>query len=1164
MVGGRGVRFAWLVARVAILAALVLSVSVITPTKVLAATTTTIGFDDLSPGTTVSTQYAAQGVDFATGIVNNNVYCYPVIQAVASGMAQSGTQVADASCANGEFPDSSIRGDLSNSAQNVSVYAGFSPSSTPPTTASVTLTAYDISGAVVNTATQTVTAGAGTHTQLSVSSSSPNVVAFDVTSTQANVSIDDLTFDNPSGVPADFSLNSQTTVLYPVQGSSTTDTVVIHRLNGSNGAIAFSASGLPTGVQATFSPNPATGTTASTTMTLSADATAPPPPSGVYPTITITGTPADAGVGPAPRTATLQVDVGQLFSIFVPPAIKVPPCSTLQIPVTVNAAAGFSGTVTLTANNVPADDQASFSPQTLTEPGQTHTTLTLTSQSDLSGASGDVSITAAGGGVTDTSGPFTVSRVPPSITDIADSSNNPLHSGQTPQGASPDLGTVVIIHGQGFCPGSTVYFGNELATSIQQGPFTDGLGPYGDETAIRTSVPVLATSGEVYVVPPQLGRAQPLIGAGSPAAIAPGTASAPFTIDSYRDTDGFSFDNGSTFQNKVGGYSFSDVSDVFGYDQTHVSVNVCWPWSCPVSTPVPNPLALVFWGIANEALRDGQCFGFSLASQRFLHGDQIFPAFPSQPGATQETVWNLQGPDASSGPSSGLMHYIHLIHMQQWSSEGLRAWLVGALENAVAGSESFIMHEVTEALNAGDHPLIELRSGSSGHVVVAYGVDQDSGNIDYRSGDGVIDIYNPNAEFTTSENAITGTTHQTAVANSEIIVHPNGSWQFRGFSPEWHGGPGSLVVIPYGTVPVHPTLPASITGLFDVLFGGARATQVTAADGHTLLDPNGRLNTNRKTTIADATQFATLSDSNTSKPGPGIFLFGHDGAYTTTVAGTASGTYHDVLFSHGTSASLTAAATPSIKDTISVPANMDGLAFGQTAGPASRTRAATVQLVESASDGSKRTATIVTTVPKKGKTSTTFDPAHNAVAVTAGGQPTSYTLTLSWAGPHGFPQTFAAPTVHLGAGAHATFAPRDWSALETSKLTVHILDAHGHATTRTLKNKLRATGRYTVALKVVKAGATRRLTIAARFIHSAHGSSAVLTWMALKGRTLAARHTIVIAAAKLHRGLLTRSFSFTPRKSASYKLRASVELLSPDHGGTYTSQDVTRIARLRG
>jgi hypothetical protein len=1151
MVRRSGVHVPLIAARVGIVAALVFAFGVVAA-NAGAATTTTISFDDLAPGTVVSTQYDPQGVDFASGIVGLNVYCHPVVEAVASGKAQSGTQVADASCADGEFPDSSIMGNLSNSADQVSVYAGFSPSATPPSSVSVTLTAYDVSGHVVNTSTQTVTAGAGTHTLLTVSSGSPNIVAFDVTSSQPSVSIDDLTFDNPSGVPADFSIGAQSGLLEPVQGSSVEDTVVIHRLNGSSGAITFSASGLPSGVHATFSPNPAIGSSSSTTMTLSADPTAPRPPPGPYPTITVTGTPANAGVGSTARTASVSVDVMPLFAIDVPATISVPPCSSLQIPITVNTAAGFSGTVSLTANGVPSDDQASFSPQTFTASGQMRTTLTLTSQSDISDISGLVTISATGGGVTDTSAAFVVARVPPSVADVTDLDNHVLSVGQTPQGASPALGTAVIVHGQGFCPGSTVYFGNALASSMQQGPFADGLGSYGDGTAIRTSVPALATSGEVYVVPQGLS------------VTSTGSAAAPFTIDSYRDTNGFSFDNSDAFQNAVGGYSFSDVSDVFGYDQTHASVNPCWPFGdCSISTPIPNPLALVFWGIANEALRDGQCFGFSLASQRLLHGDQISPAFPSQPGATQEDVWNLQGPDASAGPPSTLRHFIHLLHMEQFSSEGLHFWLTQSIANAVDGSASSIMGDVTKALNAGDHPLIEMHDGTSGHVVVAYGVDQDSGNTDYTiGGDRVIDVYNPNLEFTAAENNPSGTAHRAALAKSEIIVHPDGQWQFQGFNPEWSGGPGSLVVVPYGTVPVHPTLPASITGLLDVLFGGAQATQVTDSSGHTLLDSSGNVNTDPKTAIPDATQFATLSDSNTSKPGPGIFLFGQDGAYTTTVAGTASGTYHDVLLSHGASASLTAAATPSTKDAISVPSGMDGLEFSQTAGPASATRAATVTLVDSGSDGSTRTAAIATTVPANGKAGALFDASHNAVVVTAGAKPTSYTLTLSWVSPHGLPQTFVAPRVLLGAGARATFAPADWSALATTKVTVRLIDARGHATTRTLTNTLRAAGRYTVLLKVVKAGAHRQLTIAARFIHLPTGSSAVLTWELLQGRKLAAHHTVV--ATTLHPGLLQRTFSFTPHGKAGYTLRASVELLSPGPGGAYVSQDVTRTARLRG
>jgi hypothetical protein len=1140
--------------RAGIAVALAATFAIAAPGAAVAATTTTIGFDDLPSGTTVSTQYDPQGVDFATGIVGVNVYCYPTIVTVSAGQAQSGNQVADTSCANGEFPDSSIRGLLDNSAENVSVYAGFSPTgASPPSSTAVTLTAYDVNGQVVNATTTTVPAGQGTHTLIAVSSSSPNIVAFDVTATQADVSVDDLTFDNPGGVPADFTISPQSGLVQVVQSSAVSDVVAIQRLNGSSGGVTFSTSGLPAGVHVSFSPNPATSN--STTMTVSADPTAPPPASGAFPSFTVTGTPAGAGVGSVPRSASLQVDVQPLFGISTPVAVNAPPCSTLQVPITVNPAQAFSGTVTLTANGVPADDQATFNPATLTLPGQTHSTLTLTSQSDISGPTGSVSVTATGGGVADSSGTFLVSRVPPSITSLTDSGAQQLRGGQTPQGASPDLGTLVYVHGQGFCPGSTVYFGNSLASAVTQGPFTDGLGPFGDETVIRTAVPSLATTGKVYVV--RQGAS----------VTSTGTASAPFTIDSYRDVNGFSFDNGNQFQSNVGGYSFSDVSDVFGDEQTHISVNPCWPFGdCSITTPIPDPLALAFWGIANAALQDGQCFGFSLASQRLLHGDQIYPAFPFQPGVGQPTVWNLLGPDGangSSGASGAVAHFIHLMHLEQFSAQALHFWLSSATANALAGSQGSIMDDVTSALDAGDHPLIELRNGTEGHVVVAYEVDQANGSSLFGNGDRVIDIYNPNQEFLTSENATDGTSHQASLATSEIVVHSDGHWEFQGFSPEWHGGPGSLVVVPYGVVPVHPALPTNLSGLFDLLFGAADATQVTDSHGHRLLNADGSINTNRANRIADATQFATLSG--TAKPGPDIFLFGKAGAYTTAVHGNARGEYHDTLFSHDMAASLTAAATSAVTDEVSAPANMDGLRFGQTSGPTSTTpRTATVQIVVSGSQGSQRTATIATSVPTKGQAGAMFDAAHDAVEVTAGDQPTSYTLSLSWTGPHGFPQTFVAPAVHLAAGDRATFAPADWAALQSTKVRLRVRHAHGATTTRTLENRIRPAARYTVRLRIVKVGVTRRLTISTRFIRLAAGSSALMTWEVLKGRTLVAHHNVSLVGTKLHRGLVSRTFAFRPAGSARYTFRASVELLSPAHTGTDLSQQVTRLQRFRG
>jgi len=1141
-------------ARAVVVSTLAATLAVASPGVSGAATTTTISFDDLAVGTKVSTQYDTQGLEFATGIVGLNVYCYPVVTAVSAGQAESGDQVADTSCANGEFPDSSIRGILKSSAQNVSVYAGFSPTwASPPASATVTLDAYDIQGDVVKTATATVPSGQGTHTLLAVSSASPNIVGFDVSSSYEDVSVDDLTFDNPSGVPADFAVAAQAGLIYLAQGSTAADQVNIQRFNGSLGAVTFSASGLPAGVSASFSPNPATANT--TTVTLSAEPSAAPFTSGTYPFMTITGTPADASVGPVARSTMVQVDVHPLFSVSSPTTLSVPPCSTLKVPVTVSATSGFTGTVALSANGVPADDQASFNRPTLSFPAQTKSIMTLTSQSDVSGPAGNVSVTATAGAVADASGTFPVSRVAPSITSLTNPSNTQqLASGQTPQGASPDLGTVVIIHGQGFCPGSKVYFGNALAVAQANGPVTDGLGPYGDETVLLTSVPSLATSGDVYVV-----RQGDTLSS-------PGTAKAAFSVDSYRDINGFSFNNGQDFQNRVGGYSFSDVSDVFGYEQTHVSVNPCWPFGdCSVTTPVPDPFALVFWGIANAALQAGQCFGFSLASQRLLHGDQIYPAFPSQPGTIDETVWGLAGPDGangSSGASASVAHFIHLTHMEQFSAQALGYWLAKATANAVSGSQASLMGDVTSALNAGDHPLVEIRNGTDGHVMVAYGVDQANGNSLVGPTDRVIDVYDPNEQFTAAENATDGVAHQATLATSEIIVHADGHWEFAGFSPEWHGGPGSLVVVPYGVVPVQPSLPINVSGLVSLLFGSAHATQVTSSDGHKLLNANGTPDTNPATGIPDATQFATLSG--TAKPGPDIFLFGHAGTYTTTVQGNATGQYHDAVFAHGMAASLTAAATPAVKDQISVPANLDGLSFGQAGGAATKGgRTATVQLVVAGAQGSERTATLSTTVPTKGQVGAMFNATHDAVEVTAGNQPTSYSLTLAWTGPHGLPQSFVAPTVQLGAGDKATLAPTNWSSLESTKVTLHMVHANGKSTTRALTNRIRLAAKYTVSLKIAKAGTTRQLTISARFTQLAPGSSAVMAWEVLKGRSLAAKQTITLTGTKLHRGLITKTFLFKAKGSARYSFQATVEVLSPTHGA-YVSQQVTHTQPFAG
>jgi VCBS repeat-containing protein len=107
------------------------------------------------------------------------------------------------------------------------------------------------------------------------------------------------TFDNVSiTAPApDFTLSASPGSLSLLQGASGTSAVTITPQNGFGGSVSFSASGLPTGVTASFSPNPATATS---TLTLAAGGTAT---TGTA-TVTITGT-----SGSLTRTTTIALTV---------------------------------------------------------------------------------------------------------------------------------------------------------------------------------------------------------------------------------------------------------------------------------------------------------------------------------------------------------------------------------------------------------------------------------------------------------------------------------------------------------------------------------------------------------------------------------------------------------------------------------------------------------------------------------------------------------------------------------------------------------------------------------------------------------------------------------------------------------------------------------------
>ena len=277
------------------------------------ADTKLVTFDDQPAGATITNQYrAADGVRF-DGTAASDGFS-PVVRSVGM-LAHSGGQVADiVTCPDcGEnFPTPRTVGRLDTTASAISLYVGY-VSSGGGATAHVVLTARDAAGNPLGSQEADVTEGAPFATRLEVTSGSPNIASFELTApddTAEPVAFDDLAItysDTPP--PPDIALSPGLGVLDVLQGNALDDPLTLNRINGSSGDVTFSVTGLPTGMTASFAPNPVPGQSTATTMTLhAADSAAF---TTDYATITITATPNTAAAGPAPRSITALTRISQ-------------------------------------------------------------------------------------------------------------------------------------------------------------------------------------------------------------------------------------------------------------------------------------------------------------------------------------------------------------------------------------------------------------------------------------------------------------------------------------------------------------------------------------------------------------------------------------------------------------------------------------------------------------------------------------------------------------------------------------------------------------------------------------------------------------------------------------------------------------------------------------
>src|SRR6267378_656228 len=193
----------------------------------------------------------------------------------------------------------------------------------------------------------------------------------------------------PSTPQPGFTLSASPASLAIVQGTSGFSAITASPRNGFTGSVTFSASGLPSGVTASFSSNP---DPASTTLTFGAGATAA---IGTF-TVTITGT---SGSLSSTATITLTVNPAGDYTLSASPSsLSVVQGTSAISTITVTPQDGFNGNVSLSASGLPSGVSASFNPSTTAN----SSTLTLTASSTAATGTVTVTVTGISGSLTKT------------------------------------------------------------------------------------------------------------------------------------------------------------------------------------------------------------------------------------------------------------------------------------------------------------------------------------------------------------------------------------------------------------------------------------------------------------------------------------------------------------------------------------------------------------------------------------------------------------------------------------------------------------------------------------------------------------------------------------------------------------------------------------------
>ncbi len=204
-------------------------------------------------------------------------------------------------------------------------------------------------------------------------------------------------FPSCGGSP-DFTIAANPSSVTVTQGGNGTSTITVTSLNGFNSATTLTASGLPSGVTAAFSPNPVTppangNVTSLLTLTASGTAT-----TGTA-TVTITGT-SGSTVHSTTIALTVNAAASPDFTIGASPSsVTVVQGANGTSTITITSLNSFSSATTLSASGLPSGVTAGFAPNPVTPPANSsvNSTLTLTASGTATTGTSTITITGTSG-----------------------------------------------------------------------------------------------------------------------------------------------------------------------------------------------------------------------------------------------------------------------------------------------------------------------------------------------------------------------------------------------------------------------------------------------------------------------------------------------------------------------------------------------------------------------------------------------------------------------------------------------------------------------------------------------------------------------------------------------------------------------------------------------